>query len=359
MKLQRCRYRKWRLSIEEHPMKAIPKGAFVLVPFLAVAAALGQDVHAQPAPMSVLIGNATAADTQAAANDKFAELQTKYSNGRLRASARHGSSLGTIAQMLAALQAGSVHGMLFPAGFVSTTVPEMSLFDLPFLLPGEPARITAFAAQSKAAAKMKDLAAQKGIHVIGFHGIGPQSFLTKFPVNTLSDIQSKKFRVIPSPPRVGAYQDWGAVPRPMELGEVYTSLQQGTIDGLENPPDVIYKMKLHEVAKYFTITEHFAFASIVIVSKRWFDGLPKELQDAVEKAGADTIVWADDAYTKTQSTSLDALKKAITVTAMPAAEVQKMKELARNGVWERMKADPQRGPTVRLLEEDLARFNKK
>jgi TRAP-type C4-dicarboxylate transport system substrate-binding protein len=329
----------------------------LLVPPCALLAPSGL-AQSTPAPATVLIGNATANDTQAAANDKFAELLTNYSNGRLKASARHGSSLGTIAQMLAALQAGSVHGMIFPAGFVSTTVPEMSLFDLPFLLPGDPAKITAFAAQSQAAAKMKELAAQKGIHIIGFHGIGPQSFLTKFPVNALADIQGKKFRVIPSPPRVGAYQDWGAVARPMELGEVYTSLQQGTIDGLENPPDVIYRMKLHEAAKYYTITEHFAFVSNVIVSKRWFDALPKELQEAVEKAGAETIVFADGANTATQKSSLDDMSKVITVTKLPQAELQKMKDLARNGVWVRMKNDAQRGPTVKLLEEDVARFSR-
>ncbi len=307
---------------------------------------------------NVLIGNATANDTQAAANDKFGELITKYSNGRLKASARHGQSLGNNAQMVAALQAGSVAGMVLPAGFISSTVPELSLFDLPFLLPGAPAKITAFAAQSKAAEKMKELAQQKGIHVIGFNGIGPQSFLTKFPVNALADIQGKKFRVIPSPPRVGAYQDWGAVPRPMEFGEVYTALQQGTLDGMENPPDVIYKSKLHEVAKFYTITEHFAFASVVIVSKRWLDGQPKDMQEAILKAGKETIEFADAAYTKSQQTSLDAMKKAISVTTLPAAELQKMKDLARNGVWDRMKKDPQRGPMVQMLEEDVARFGK-
>ena len=58
--------------------------------------------------------------------------------------------------MLAALQAGSIVGMVLPAGFISATVPELSLFDLPFLLPGAPAKITAFAAQSKAAVKMAE-----------------------------------------------------------------------------------------------------------------------------------------------------------------------------------------------------------
>jgi tripartite ATP-independent transporter DctP family solute receptor len=335
-------------------MKTTSAVAFFTVALLTIGAAAVPKALAQ----NVLIGNATANDTQAAANDKFAELIAKYSNGRLKASARHGQSLGTNAQMVSALQAGSVAGMVMPAGFISSTVPEMSLFDLPFLLPGAPAKITAFAAQSQAAVKMKEAAATKGIVVLGFHGIGPQSFLTKFPVATLADIQGKKFRVIPSPPRVGAYQDWGAVPRPMEFGEVYTALQQGTLDGMENPPDVIYKMKLHEVAKFYTITEHFAFASVIIVSKRWFDGLPKDLQAAVEKAGAETIQFADAAYTESQDSSLEAMKKSITVTTLPAAELQKMKDLAQKGVWDRMKKDSQRGPIVQMLEEDVVRFGK-
>ena len=332
-------------------MKAIATLALVTAAILAIPTSFAQQ--------DIRVGNATASDTQAAANDKLAELITKYSNGKLTAKASHGESLGNNQQMIRALQAGSLHGMVFPAGFLSPVVPELAMFDMPFLLPGAPASITAFAAQSKAASTMKDLAQQKGVHILGFHGIGPQSFLTNFPVTKLSDIQGKKFRIIPSAPRVGAYKDWSAVARPMELGEVYTALQQGTLDGMENPPDVIFKMKLHEAAKNYTITEHFAFVSNVIVSKKWYDGLSADLKDAVDRAGADTIKFADVAYTKSQSESLEAMRKVIKVTDMPASEIQKRKDLASKGVWEAMKADPQRGPIVKMLAEDVARFNKK
>jgi TRAP-type C4-dicarboxylate transport system substrate-binding protein len=337
-------------------VKTTAKLAFLATALFVASALLGQPASAQS---MVLIGNATARYTQAEANDKFAELITKYSNGRLKASARHGQSLGTNKQMIAALQAGSVHGMILPSGFVSSAVPELSLFDMAFLLPPAPAEITAFAKQSKAAVEMKALAEKKGIHVIGFHGIGPQDLLTTFPVKSLADLRGKKLRIIPSPPRVGAYKDWGVVARPMEFGEVYTSLQTGAIEGLADPPDILYKMKLYEVTKYFTITNQFAFMSNVIVSKRWFDGLPKDLQAAVTKAGEDTIAWADVAYTNSQKSSLAELRKKITVTDMPPAELQKMKDAAEKGVWTRMANDPRMGPMVKLLKEDLARFTKK
>ena len=337
-------------------MKTVSKVAFVAVSLFAASTVLGQ--AATPA-MNMLIGNVTANDTQAAANDRFAELVTKYSNGRIKASARHGGALGTSVQLLAALQAGAVHGMINPSFVMSGVVPEISLFDLPFLFPNTaPAKITAFAAQSKAAAKMMELAEQKGVHVVGMHGIGPQSFLTKFPLNKVSDFQGKKFGVNYSPPRAGAVQDWGGGVRMMGLGEWYTSLQQGLIDGFDLPPDVLYRMKFHEAAKYYAVTEHVVLVSAITVSKKWFDGLPKDLQDAVTRAGKETIVFADEAYTKSQAAGVEALRKAITVTNMPAAELQKMKDLAHKGIWERMKNDPQQGPLLKLLEEDVARFSK-
>ncbi len=340
-------------------MKTISKVAFVATLLFAANTVLGQTKPTTPA-MNILIGNVTANDTQAAVNDKFAELVTKYSNGRINASARNGGALGNTFQMFAAMQAGSVHGMITPARVAAGVVPELSLFFMPFLLPSAaPAKITAFAAQSKAAAKMMELAEQKGVHIIGFHGIGGTNFFTTFPVNKLADFHGKKFWVIPGAPgMVGAYQDWGAVGRSMELGELFTALQQGNVDGMANPADVMYRMKFHEVAKYLTIADPFVLVSAVFVSKKWFDGLPKDLQDAVTKAGKDTIVFADDAYTKSQAAGLEALRKAITVTDMPAVEIQKMKDLVHEGIWKRTKNDPKQGPMLKLLEEDVARFNK-
>lgn len=337
-------------------MKTISKLAFVAASLLAASTVLGQT----PA-MNVLIGNSTANDAQAAINVRFAELLTKYSNARFAASSRTGGSLGTNSQMLATLQAGALPGMIIPTGFMASAVPEMGLFDLPFLLPGAPAKMTEFTVRSKAAARMKEIAEQRGILVIGFYGVGSQSLLTRFPVTKAADIQGKLFRVIPSPPRAGAYKDWGAVPRTMDLAEVYSALQQGTIVGIENPPDVIYKMKLYEVAKYFTLTEHSAFLNAILVSKKWLDGLPKDLQEVVIKAARESLVYADELNTKAQIDALEAMRKdsSITVANMPAAEIQKMRDLNREGIWKSMKNDPQRSAIVKLLEEDVANYYKK
>ena len=340
-------------------MKTISTMAFVAASLIAAGTVLGQP-KPTTASTNVLVANSTANDAQAAITVKFAELLTKYSDGHFAASARTGGSLGTNSQMLSTLQAGALPGMIIPTGFMAAAVPEIGMFDLPFLLPGAPAKMTEFTLRSKAAARMKEVAEQRGILVIGFYGVGSQSLLTRFPVTKAADIQGKLFRVIPSPPRAGAYKDWGAVPRTMDLAEVYSALQQGTIVGIENPPDVIYKMKLYEVAKYFTLTEHSAFLNAILVSKKWLDALPKDLQEVVNRAARESLVYADELNTKAQIDALEAMRKdsSITVATMPAAEIQKMRDLNREGIWKSMKNDPQRSAIVKLLEEDVATYFK-
>ena len=325
---------------------------------IAGALFLAATAFGQATPMAVRVGNSTANDAQEAVNRHFAGKLNEYSAGRIKASSHPGAALGSNPQMLTTLQAGALQAMTIPAGFMASVIPELSLFDMPFLMPPDPARATAFAAQSRAVEKMKEVAARKGIIVLSIYGVGSQNLLTRFPVNKLADLQGKLFRVIPSPPRIGTYKDWGAVPRPMPLHEVYTALQQGTVDGIENPPDVIYKMKLHEVSKYLTLTGHSTFVNALIVSKKWFDALPKDLKEVVLKAGRDSTVYADEVNGKSQKDSLEGLKKAIPTTQMPAAEIQKMKDAVYKGIWEQMKSDPQKGAVFKLLVEDVARFNK-
>src|SRR3972149_3862952 len=105
-------------------MHMVWKFAFVAASLFAAGTVLGQAKPATPA-VNMLIGNVTANDTQAEVNDKLAELATKYSNGRIKGSARHGAALGNTTQMFAAMQAGSVHGMITPARVAASVVPEL------------------------------------------------------------------------------------------------------------------------------------------------------------------------------------------------------------------------------------------
>ena len=91
---------------------------------------------------------------------------------------------------------------------------------------------------------------------------------------------------------------FGATGTPMPMGDIYSALQTGVIDGAENAAPVLYSMKHYEVAKYFSLTEHIRTPDVLIMSKSYLESLPKEIQDAVWEAGAyleevERQNWAD------------------------------------------------------------------
>lgn len=137
-------------------------------------------------------------------------------------------------------------------------------------------------AQGKAAVKFKALAAAKGFHIVTMMGLSPNILFSRVPIKTAADLNGKKIRTVPGKVHVQTRKDWGALPVPMALGQVYTSLQEGTIQAVEDPPDVALKMKFPEVAPYVAVARENAFVEYVAVSKKWYDALPAKLQKAVD-----------------------------------------------------------------------------
>ena len=109
------------------------------------------------------------------------------------------------------------------------------------------------------------------------------------PINTVDDVKGIKWRVMPNPVYIEMFRSLGGNAVPMPWGEVFTALQQGTIDGLECPLAIIYSVGFFEVAKYCSLTNHTYSAIVLIMSKRKFDKLTPEQQDAVLKATRKTI----------------------------------------------------------------------
>ena len=137
--------------------------------------------------------------------------------------------------------------------------------------------------------QMKQLE-EKGLKVIGANWVyGERHILTTKPVRTLADLKGMKIRVPNNTIQVKGFEVLGAVPTPMALGEAYTSLQQGVIDGLENPLTVLYNGQFHEVAKYLTLSGHIKNFTTLVTGNIFFGTLTEEQQriliDTCETAG--------------------------------------------------------------------------
>ncbi|MDR1831451.1 MAG: C4-dicarboxylate TRAP transporter substrate-binding protein [Fusobacteriaceae bacterium] len=130
----------------------------------------------------------------------------------------------------------------------------------------------------------------KGLKLIGCNWIyGDRHTLTKKPIRGVDDFKGQKIRVPNNLIQVKGMEVMGATPTPMPLGEVYTALQQGTIDGLENPLPVLYNGKFHEVAKYLTLDGHVKNFTTLLCGTAFFNSLSAEQQkvlvETCEEAG--------------------------------------------------------------------------
>ena len=114
------------------------------------------------------------------------------------------------------------------------------------------------------------------------------------------DLKGKKIRVLATPIETAMMATLGATGVPMTLGEVLPALQQGALDGSESAITVFTTFKYYDVAKYYVNTDHYFITSMGVVSKRWLDGLPKDLQQAVVEEGravqAELLDWGKSFY---------------------------------------------------------------
>ena len=131
----------------------------------------------------------------------------------------------------------------------------------------------------------KDVLGTQDMIGIAYFYAGSRSFYTNKPINALSDIKGWKIRVPESPIFMGLCDSFGCAGTPMSVGELYTALQTGVVDGAENAPIFYYQQKHFEAAPYLTMTEHIMTPDIVVMSKSYLESLPQEYQDAIIQAG--------------------------------------------------------------------------
>lgn len=301
---------------------------------------------------NIKIAMATANDIQQKVGELWAADLKKVSGGQITASVYPGSQLGSNAAMNQGVQTGTIQAIIEPTGFLSPFVSQMGVLDMPFLF-SDYTQQQKVISNATAMGPLTQAAAGKGFTVLSYFPYAKtmRNLITKFPVTKLSDIKGKKFRVFPSPELVASYKDWGASAVPMALSEVYTALQQGTIDGLDNPISIYYAAKAYEVAPYYTFTRHGALTDVIAVSKTWYDGLPasvqKEIQTSISDIQPQYSVLAQQFYNQYYTQKLKNDSK-VHFSNMPAAQIAIMKKDVQP-LYASEQADPSKGPILKAI----------
>lgn len=239
--------------------------------------------------------------------DKFKELLESRSD-EYEVKIYHSASLGTETEILQQIQMNTVQMGIITDGPFDVFVPEVRVINYPFLfgsynqvdevLDGPPGQ-ELLARLEKAG--FKGLAFSEN----GFRNLTNN----KRPVHTVDDVAGLKIRVMESVLHKELWRMLGANPTPMGW-PIYTELQQGTIDGQENPLSVIWTYKLFEVQKYLSLTGHVYSAHIDVANLKWFDGLPEKDQELIRQCMFEAAKYQRAWNRDNEATFLKNLKEA-------------------------------------------------
>ncbi|MFL6719533.1 MAG: TRAP transporter substrate-binding protein [Burkholderiaceae bacterium] len=209
---------------------------------------------------------------QGVAIDTFAKEVEKRTEGRYKIQTFYSASLGAEREATEAVQLGTQELTFTSTGPIPNFVPEVKILDVPFLF-----RDYAHARAVLDGPIGQDLLQKfdaRGIKALAWGENGFRHMTnSKRAVNGPEDLKGLKMRTMENPVHVQAYKGFGIIPTPMAFSEVFTALQQGTVDGQENPLSVITSAKFDQVQKYLTLTGHVYSPCVFLMNKGAFDKL--------------------------------------------------------------------------------------
>ncbi len=219
-------------------------------------------------------------------SDEYAKRVNEKLKGKYEVKVFHSSQLGSDEDMLKGIKVGVLE-MFAPSTVMSTVDPKFGVFEMPYLFKDRDHVKRVFEDPQIKKALFDGLPA-KGLRVLGVWENGFRVLTNNVrPVVKPEDLKGIKLRVPSGVWRVKMFRAYGANPTPLAYGEVFAALQAGVMDGQENPFPQIWGGKFQEVQKYLSLTNHVYTPAYLIVSERYWKGLPKDVQQVLEKTAVD------------------------------------------------------------------------
>ena len=217
----------------------------------------------------------------------IAEEVKKATDGRITIEVFAGGQLGNERDMYEGAQMGTIDMFTASNAVLTSFIPEMAVLDQPFLFndADEAHRVI----DGKVGGLIAEKTAAQKVHTVGWMDVGFRNVFSTRPVETVADFKNLKIRTMENDLHIAAFNALGAIATPMASGDVFTGLQQGTIDAAENAVANLIANRYYEITKNVTYTNHvFGFMGVFMSDKAW-NQIPEDLRDAFltgVKAGA-------------------------------------------------------------------------
>ena len=207
----------------------------------------------------------------------FAKDVDSASKGRIKVELYPNGQLGSDRELCEGVQMGTIQMVVSSTSALAGFDKRIQVLDLPYLFTTRKAAFDAV--DGELGKKLNSYLEKKGFLVLGYQENGFRHVTnSKRPIKTPADLKGLKIRTMENPMHIAFFKELGANPTPMSWGELYTALQQGTVDAQENPYAMIDDGKFYEVQKYVSETGHVFSYEILIANKKFMDKHPADLR---------------------------------------------------------------------------------
>jgi len=266
---------------------------------------------------------------------KMGEDLEEISKGKMTVEIYPNQQLGTERQIVELLQIGSLDMTKVSAATLENFAPKTRVLGLPYLFRSREHSFRVF--DGPIGEELLNDGKKYWLKGLGFYDAGSRSFYTKEKaIESPGDLKGQKIRVMPSVTAMEMVRGFGGSPTPISWGELYTSLQQGVVDGAENNPPSFYLSKHYEICKYYSLNEHTFSPDIILVATHFWDKLSEQEQNWLQQAVDASVVYQRELWAKAEAEALDAVQKAGVEISRPDKSLFS-KETER--VYEKYKAD--------------------
>ncbi len=217
----------------------------------------------------------------------FSERVSELSNGKMKVDVYEASALGSEEQNLEALTSGTLDMAIIAVEFYVNSIPQLGALILPYTYTeyDQVQKVLESEAGEYANKQMLDVA---GVKNLGYYTMAFRNMYTVKEIKNVDDLAGVKMRVPGSALYVETFKMLGAAPTPLAMSEVYTAIDTGVVEGLENTPDTCLNNSFYEVAKYFNRTKHLNAPTTFSMSNKVFESLNEDEQKLLIQAGLDT-----------------------------------------------------------------------
>lgn len=242
--------------------------------------------------------------------DKFKEIVEKDSNGQITVQTFYGGSMGDEQANVKQLRNNEINLGVMSTGNVTPFAPSAGIFYLPYLFSTEDDAKKLLSNEEFTQKLADQIAKESRTRPLGWLLGGPRILTnSKHPINTIDDLKGLKMRVPPVEMQLAAFRSWGVEPHPLAWSETFNGLQQGVIDGQENPHAVNRDQKFWEVQKYITEVPYLHWTGPLLVSETWYRKLDPKTKELIDRAAKQAMEyewqWIDGQQQKALQECLD------------------------------------------------------